>query len=85
MYPCNGPTPGLIPPLRLVKPYKLHPQARSDLLAGAEYYERESWALAGRFAAEMDRLVGQVCAIRDCLGSFERAPGGTLTNDSLMG
>ena len=45
-----------------MKPYKLHPQARADLLAGAEYYERESWALAGRFAAEMDRLVGEVCA-----------------------
>ena len=44
-----------------MKPYKLHPQARADLLAAAEYYERESWALAGRFATEMDRLIGEVC------------------------
>lgn len=44
-----------------MKPFKLHPQAKADLLSGAEYYERESWALAGRFAAEMDRLVQEVC------------------------
>lgn len=45
-----------------MKPYKLHPQAKVDLLAAAEYYERESWTLAGRFSAEMDRLVQEVCA-----------------------
>ena len=45
-----------------MKPFKLHPQAKVDLLAASEYYERESWALAGRFAVEMDRLVQEVCA-----------------------
>ena len=45
-----------------MKPFVLHPAARSDLFAAGEYYEREGWALAGRFAAEMDRLVGEVCA-----------------------
>lgn len=45
-----------------MKPYKLHPKAKSDLLAGAEYYERESWVVAGRFTLEMDRLVQEVCA-----------------------
>jgi toxin ParE1/3/4 len=45
-----------------VKPFRLHPEAKVDLLAAAEYYERESWALAGGFAAEMDRLVQEICA-----------------------
>ena len=45
-----------------MKPYKLHSQAKADLLSSAEYYERENWALAGRFAAEMDRLVQEACA-----------------------
>jgi plasmid stabilization system protein ParE len=45
-----------------VKPFKLHPRAKADLFAAGEYYERESWALAGRFAAEMDRLVQEICA-----------------------
>ena len=45
-----------------MKSYKLHPQARADLLAASEYYERKSRALAGRFAVEMDRLVQEVCA-----------------------
>jgi saccharopine dehydrogenase-like NADP-dependent oxidoreductase len=40
----------------------LHPQARADLLAAVEYYERESWGLAGRFSAEMERLVAEVGA-----------------------
>lgn len=44
-----------------MKPFRLHPQAHVDLLAAAEFYERESWALAGRFAAEMDRLVQEIC------------------------
>jgi hypothetical protein len=44
-----------------VKPCRLHPRAKADLLAAGEYYERESWALAGRFAVEMDRLVNEVC------------------------
>ncbi len=45
-----------------MKSYRLHPQAKADLLSGAEYYERESRAVAGRFAVEMDRLVQEVCA-----------------------
>ncbi len=45
-----------------MKTFKLHPQAKADLLSGSEYYERESWAVAGRFAVEMDRLVQEVCA-----------------------
>jgi toxin ParE1/3/4 len=45
-----------------VKPYKLHPKARSDILQASEYYERESWLVAGRFVAEMNRLVDEVCA-----------------------
>jgi plasmid stabilization system protein ParE len=44
-----------------VKPHRLHPQAKTDLLSAGEYYERESWALAGRFAVEMDRLVREIC------------------------
>jgi plasmid stabilization system protein ParE len=44
-----------------VKPYILHPSARSDLLAATEYYERESFALAARFAAEIERLCGEIC------------------------
>jgi plasmid stabilization system protein ParE len=43
-----------------VKPCVLHPQAKADLLAAVEYYERESWPLAGRFSAEMERLVSEV-------------------------
>ena len=43
-------------------PCKLHPQAKADLLSATEYYERESWVVAGRFAAEMDRLVQEICA-----------------------
>ncbi len=46
-----------------MKPFRLHPEAKIDLLAAAEYYERESWALAGSFAAEMDRLVQEICAL----------------------
>lgn len=45
-----------------MKPYALHPEAKRDLFAASEYYERESWALAGRFVGEMDRLIGEVCA-----------------------
>ena len=41
-------------------------------MAAAEYYERESWALAGRFAAEMDRLVGEVCANPLLLNVFRK-------------
>ena len=44
-----------------MKPYKFHPSAKSDMWSAAEYYERESWALAGRFAVEMDHLVQEVC------------------------
>lgn len=55
-----------------MKPYKLHPEARSDLLAAAEYYERKSWFLAGRFAMEMDRLVGEVCANPGLYRPFSR-------------
>jgi plasmid stabilization system protein ParE len=45
-----------------VKTFRLHPQAKADLLSGAEYYERASWAVAGRYAVEMNRLVQEVCA-----------------------
>jgi plasmid stabilization system protein ParE len=45
-----------------VKTFQLHPQAKADLLSGAEYYERESWAVVGRFAVEMDQLVQEICA-----------------------
>ena len=45
-----------------MKSFQLHPQAKVDLLAAAEYYESKSWALAGRFSAEMDRLVQEACA-----------------------
>lgn len=44
-----------------MKPYVLHPQAKADLMAAADYYERESWGLAGRFVGEMERLVSEVC------------------------
>ena len=39
-----------------MKTFRLHPQAKADLLSGAEYYERESWAVAGRYAVEMNTL-----------------------------
>lgn len=45
-----------------MKPCVLHPQAKADLLAGVEYYERESWTLASRFLVEMERLVTEVGA-----------------------
>lgn len=45
-----------------MKPCVLHPQAKADLLAAVEYYERESWATAGRFSAEMEQLVAEVGA-----------------------
>lgn len=45
-----------------MKPCVLHPQAKADLLAAVEYYERESWAIAGRFSDEMERLVAEVGA-----------------------
>ena len=50
----------------------LHPEARRDLLAAVEYYERESWAVAKRFTAEMERLVAEIGAAPTAFRFFRK-------------
>lgn len=45
-----------------MRSFKFHPQAVDDLASAATYYERESMAVAQRFAGEMDRLISEICA-----------------------